>query len=57
MQATTRTCEAGGNGRSPLSKLAAYRSALATKVSVLLTVSSPGERIWPRWNVSTQTLT
>src|SRR5713226_3319642 len=49
MQATTAVCEAGGMGRSPLSKLAAYRSELATKVSVLLTVP-PGELIWYRRN-------
>src|SRR5580704_2212475 len=38
MQATTAVCDAGGKGRSPLSKPAAYCSELATKASVLLTV-------------------
>src|ERR1700683_986489 len=36
MQATTAACDAGGSGRSALSKLAAYRPELVTKVSVLL---------------------
>ena len=38
MQATIAAREAGGVGRSPLSKAAAYRPAWATKMSVLLTV-------------------
>ncbi len=41
MQATTAVWDAGGSGRSPLSKPAAYCSELATKVSVLLNGSSP----------------
>jgi hypothetical protein len=44
MQATTAVCEAGGKGRSPLSKLAAYRSELATKVSLLLMVPPEDKR-------------
>ena len=36
MQATTATPLAGGSGSSPLSKLAAYSSALRSRSSVVL---------------------
>jgi hypothetical protein len=55
MHATTKTCEAGGRGRSPLSKLAAYRSALATKVSVLLKVP-PGRTNLASLDISPHTI-
>src|SRR6202021_2494210 len=45
IQATTATCEAGGSGRAPLSKLAAYRPELVTKVSVLLMLPPQTKRI------------
>src|ERR1035437_737169 len=41
MQATTAAFDAGGSGRSPLSKLAGERPGVVTKGSGLLTVSSP----------------
>ena len=41
MQATTATFLAGGSGRSPLSKEAAYCSLLASSSSVLLTAGLP----------------